>query len=54
MVFEEGPERRSGGVKTKEIGKRDFHSDDNSIISSYPLCFRFNENQPVPVGKILI
>jgi hypothetical protein len=32
MGLAEGPERRSGGAKTVEIGKRDFHSDDKFIV----------------------
>jgi hypothetical protein len=32
MGLEEGPERRSGGACTVEIGKRAFHSDDKSIV----------------------
>lgn len=36
----EGPERRSGDLKTAEIGNKDFHSSDKSIISSKMLLRR--------------
>lgn len=51
MGFALGPERRSGGLKTAEIGNRDFHSSDNSILKlnstplkTIPLSF-FNLNK---------
>lgn len=34
MVLVEGPERRSGDLKTAEIGNNDFHSSDKFIIVS--------------------
>ena len=34
MGFDDESVRRSGGLKTDDIGKRDFQSDDTSIFQS--------------------